>query len=225
VDAEQARGCLAAHRIGDDGPDVATLGDIAGVAETAHQLRQGARHPAGVPADLGRLVGEAVAGYGRQHQVERVGGAAAVRGRVRERLDGLEQLDDRARPAVGHIMRAVGDEFHGRPACRGDAAAQRGELLVRNLDPEGVDPYGVSQSVAEAWRLCGLPRARRRRVGQHARSADGEARRNPAAQQLPSREPGRLDQHLRNVWRLGGGSGALRTGRSSRRRAHGSPLS
>ena len=70
---------------------------------------------------------------------------------------------------------------------------RRGELLAGDLDPEGVDPCGVGQSVAEAWRRA------RWRVGDHARSAHGEARRNPAAQQLPSREPGRLDQPLRNL--------------------------
>ena len=55
MDAEQARGCLAAHRIGDDGPDVATLGDIAAIAETAHQLRPGARatRPVSHPISVG----------------------------------------------------------------------------------------------------------------------------------------------------------------------------
>ena len=37
--------------------------------------------------------------------MERVLGAAAVRGRVRERADGLEQLDHRAGPAVGDDQR------------------------------------------------------------------------------------------------------------------------
>ena len=71
----QPLGCLAAHRVGDGGAHVAALGDVAGVAEAAHQLRPGLRDAAGVPAELGRLAGEAVAGQGRQHQVERVLGA------------------------------------------------------------------------------------------------------------------------------------------------------
>ena len=87
VDAEQPLGCLAAHRVGDAGAHVAALGDVAGVAEAAHQLRPGPRDAAEVPAELGRLAGEAVAGQGRQHEVERVLGAAAVRGRVGERAD------------------------------------------------------------------------------------------------------------------------------------------
>jgi hypothetical protein len=90
---------------GDDGTHVAALGDVAGVAEAVHQLGPGAGDAGGVPADLGRLAGEAVAGQGRQHEVERVLGASAVRGRVRERVDDLEQLDDRAGPAVRHDQR------------------------------------------------------------------------------------------------------------------------
>ena len=48
---------------------------------------------------------EAVARQGRQHQVECVLCGAAVRGRVGQRADGLEQLDDRAGPAVRHDQR------------------------------------------------------------------------------------------------------------------------
>src|SRR5262249_16693973 len=80
--------------------DSAARGDVVRVAEATHQLRPGARDAAGVPADRGRLAGEAVARYGRQHEVERVLGTSAVRGRVGERADDLEQLDDRAGPAV-----------------------------------------------------------------------------------------------------------------------------
>ena len=100
MDAEQPRGCLAAHHVSDGGADVAALGDVAGVAEAVHQLRPGEPDAAGVPAEFGWLAGEAVAGQGGQHQVERVLGAPAVRGRVGERADDLEQLDDRAGPAV-----------------------------------------------------------------------------------------------------------------------------
>ena len=64
--------CLAAHLVADVGAQVAALGDVAGVAEAAHQLRPRARDAAGVPADLGRLGGEAVARQRRQHQVEGV---------------------------------------------------------------------------------------------------------------------------------------------------------
>src|SRR5918995_1506387 len=93
---------LAAHRVGDVGAHVATLGNITGVAEAAHQFCPGACDAAGVPADLLRLAREAVAGNGRQHEVEGVLGGAAVRGRVGQRADRLEQLDYRAWPAMGH---------------------------------------------------------------------------------------------------------------------------
>ena len=69
-------GCLAAHRVGDSG--AAALRDVAGLAEAAHQLRPRLRDAAGVPAHIGRLVGQDVAGQGRQHQVERVLGAQRV---------------------------------------------------------------------------------------------------------------------------------------------------
>ena len=105
MDAEQPFGCLPSHRVGDGGAHVAALGDVAGVAEPVHQLRPGLRDAADVPAELGRLAGEAVAGQRRQHEVERVLGGPSVRGWVRERSDGLEQLDDRAGPTVRHDQR------------------------------------------------------------------------------------------------------------------------
>ena len=98
-------GPLAAHRVRDVGAHVASLGDVARVAEAAHQLRPRASDAAGLPAELGRLAREAVAGQGRQHQVECVLGGAAVSGRVGQRADGLQQLDDRAGPAVRHDQR------------------------------------------------------------------------------------------------------------------------
>ena len=105
MDAQQPLGCLAAHRVHHVGAHVAPLGDIARVAETVHQLRPRACDAAGVPAELPRFTGEAEAGQGRQHQVEGVLGAAAVRGRVGQRADGLKQLDDRAGPAMRHDQR------------------------------------------------------------------------------------------------------------------------
>ena len=77
----------------------------------------------GPQPEFGRFVGEAVAGDGRQHEVERVLGAAAVRGRIGEGADGLEQFDDRARPAVRHD--------------------QRQRVLVRRLHVDEVDVQPV----------------------------------------------------------------------------------
>ena len=54
VDAEQPLVRLAAHRVHDGGAHVAPLGDVAGVAEAAHQLRPGAGDAAGVqPSSAG----------------------------------------------------------------------------------------------------------------------------------------------------------------------------
>jgi hypothetical protein len=105
MDAEQPLGRLAAHRVRDGGAHVASLSDVVRVAEPVHELRPRAGDAAVLPAELGRLVGEAVPGQGRQHQVECVLGGAAVSGRVGQRADGVEQLDDRAGPAVGHDQR------------------------------------------------------------------------------------------------------------------------
>ena len=208
VDAEQPLGRLAAHRVRDGGAHVAPLGDVARVAEAIHQLRPRAGDAAGVPAELGRLAREAVARQGRQHQVECVLGGAAVRGRVGQGTDGLEQLDDRAGPAVRHdqrqrvlmpgpdvdevdlhpvdlgrelrqrvqsclalapvvlgrpvagelpqrrqlhALRPILDELLGGPACRRDAPAEIDELLLRDLNFEGLDVIPLRRKC----RICG----------------------------------------------------------------------
>src|SRR6516225_12006794 len=81
VDADQPVECQAAHRVGDLGAYVAPLRDVAGVTQAPHQLRPRLSDADGAPAELGRLVGEPVAGDRRQHEMERVLSAAAVRGR------------------------------------------------------------------------------------------------------------------------------------------------
>src|SRR5205814_6811820 len=79
VDADQSLESDSAHRVGDLRADIAALGDVVRVAEATHQLVPGPTDPDGSPTQFGRLVGEAVARNGRQHQVERVLSAAAVR--------------------------------------------------------------------------------------------------------------------------------------------------
>ena len=101
----QPIGCLAAHRIRDAGADVAALGHVAGIAETAHELSPDPCGPAQVPADFDRLAREAVPGQGGQHEVEGILVAAAVRGRIGQRADGVDHLHDGAGPAVGHDQR------------------------------------------------------------------------------------------------------------------------
>ena len=234
VDAEQPLGCLATHRVGDTGAHVAALGDVAGVAEAAHQLRpRPPMRPTSQP-ELGRLGGEAVAGQGGQHEVERVLGAPAVRGRVGERADRLEQLDDRTGPAVRHdqrqgvrvrrphveevdvhpvdlghelrqrvqprlapapvvlgrpvaaerlhrrqlhALRAVVDQFPRGPARRGEAAAQVGERLLREVDVERAD--GAAGLLFDGGH-GGLPlleeRGGKSRTGRHGQGAQRHRR-------------------------------------------------
>ena len=155
MDADQTLGCQAAHRVGDGGTDVAALGDVAGVTEPVHQLPPCRRDSGRAPADLGRLAGEAVAGNGRQHEVERVLGASAVRGRIRERADGLEQLDDRAGPTVGHdqrqrilVLRLHVDEVDLDPVDLGRELRQRVELRL------GLAPVVVGRPVARELLQC-----------------------------------------------------------------------
>ena len=123
MDAGQPLGRLAAHRVGDGRAHVAALGGVAVIAEAAYELRPRSGDAADVPAGLRRLGREAVAGHGRQHDVERVRGGAAVRGQVGERADDLEQLEDRTGPAV-----------------RDD---QRQRACVRRLHVDEVDVFPV----------------------------------------------------------------------------------
>jgi hypothetical protein len=101
VHADDVVGVGSAHLRGDERAPVAALRPVAPVAEAAHQLDPGPGDPFGGPARLGGRSREAVAGDRRDHQVEGVGGVAAVRRRIGQRPDDLEELRDRARPAVG----------------------------------------------------------------------------------------------------------------------------
>ncbi len=92
---------LARHEVA----PVAALRDVAVVAEPRHELGPRPCDAARVPAALDGGSGEPVAGEARHHHVERVGGIAAVRSRVAERLDHVEELDERTRPPVGEQQR------------------------------------------------------------------------------------------------------------------------
>jgi hypothetical protein len=105
VDADEPFGGVRREQLRDDRAPVAALGDVPPVAEPEHELVERGRHPGRGPAGRRRLAGEAVAGHRRQDEVEGVLGAAAVGRRVGERLDHLQELDDRAGPAVGHEQR------------------------------------------------------------------------------------------------------------------------
>ena len=125
-----------------DSADVAALGDVVRIAEALHQLRPGSRDAAGAPTDFRGLAGEAVAGDGRQDEVECVLGGSAVSGRVGQRADGLEQLDHRAGPAVGHdqrqrvlVLRADVDEVDLH-------SVDLGRVLRKRIEPR-LDPAEV----------------------------------------------------------------------------------
>ena len=72
-----------------------------------------------------RLLRKRVSGHRRDHDIERIRCVAAVRGRVGERADDVQHLDDRTRPAVGD------DHRQGVLVTRPD---------VDEMDVEAVDP-------------------------------------------------------------------------------------
>ena len=98
---EQLRRRLRTHHVGDLRAPVAALRDVPRRSRVARisWIQASAMWTGSQPVVVG-LPGEAVSGHRRDHDVERVRGVAAVRGRVGERADDVQHLDDRARPAV-----------------------------------------------------------------------------------------------------------------------------
>ena len=94
-------GVLLADARGDARAPVAAHRAVARVAEAGHERGPRPRGPLHAPARFRRDLAEAVAGQRRDDEVERVGGI----GRIGERPDDLQVLDDRARPPVGHHER------------------------------------------------------------------------------------------------------------------------
>jgi hypothetical protein len=116
------------------------------VAEPGHQLVPGAGDVRRVPAGLGGAAGEAVAGDRGDDHVEGVAGLAAVGGRVAERADHLQHLDDRSRPAVGEddrqrvgVRRHRVDEVDVEAVDLGDEV---GDGVQPLLDPSHVVVLG-----------------------------------------------------------------------------------
>src|SRR5262245_32767844 len=105
VDAQEALRCLDRHDLGYDRAPVATLTNVALVSQALHQLMPCARDMSGTPVGALRLAREAVAGIGRQHEVESVFGLSAVGGRIGERSNGLKKLQGRTGPTVSHDQR------------------------------------------------------------------------------------------------------------------------
>src|SRR5437660_10547226 len=99
MDPGQVDGVDEAELDGDDRAPVSALRAVAVVAEMGHELRERIRDPPGVPTRLVGRPGKRVAGNRRAHDVERVGGVPAVRTRIRQGADDLDELDDRTGPA------------------------------------------------------------------------------------------------------------------------------
>ena len=148
-------GAGAAHQRGDEGAHVPALHAVAVVAEPRHQLDQRGGGAAVRPAGLGQRPGEPVAGQRRDHQVEGVGRVAAVRGRVGERADHVEELHDRARPAVQQHQR--------RGARLGGAHVQ--EVHVGSVDRGDELGIGVERRLVGAPVVLRWPSRRRARAG------------------------------------------------------------
>ncbi|MNQ91587.1 hypothetical protein D3C85_1069770 [compost metagenome] len=102
VDAEQTSGSLTSHGVRNNGAPVATLGQVARVAEALHERIPGAGDALGVPAGAFRFVRKAEAGNRGQYEMKGVlGGSAMCRG-VGQRTYDLQQFEYGTRPAMGH---------------------------------------------------------------------------------------------------------------------------
>src|SRR5258705_10116261 len=83
-----------------DRTPIAALRHEFGVSEALHQHGPGTRDMGGVPASGDRLAGKPVAWHRRDHDIERVRCTSAMGRWIRERIDDLQLLDDRAGPAM-----------------------------------------------------------------------------------------------------------------------------
>ena len=100
VDGDQLGRRDQGHLFGDERSPIAALRDVPVVSEALHQHDPRPRDARRIPAGFGRLAGKAVARHRRDHHVERIRCGSAVRSGIGERVDDLQQLDDRTGPAV-----------------------------------------------------------------------------------------------------------------------------
>jgi hypothetical protein len=131
-------------------PPVAALRAIALVAEPVHQPDPGVGDPLHVPARACGLVAEAIAGKRRTDDVEGVGRVASVGGRVSERPEHLQELDDRAWPAVREnkrqgvlVRRANVKEVDSEPVDPGAELRQSVEPILGGPPVVAVGPVGT----------------------------------------------------------------------------------
>ena len=111
---------MRAHR----GSPIAALRAVTLITQSLHQLRPNGRRALNAPASRGRLVAEREARQRWAHHMKRVSWVPTVRGRIGQRSDDLEELDNRAGPAMSDHQRQRVDD--------------RG-THVQKMDPEPVD--------------------------------------------------------------------------------------
>ncbi len=128
---------LHPHQLHDDRAPVAALRHILLVPEPVHQLRIRPRDARRGPAGRARLAREPVARHRRNHDVEGIRRVPAMRRGIGERLDQLQQLDERAWPPVAQddrqrvlVLRADMDEVDVQPVDLGDEVRQRLDLRL-----------------------------------------------------------------------------------------------
>ena len=171
-----------------DGAPVAALRAVAVVAERGHELGPRARDAPGVPAALGRRARERVPGNrrARRRGTRRPGRRRARR--VGERPDHVEELDERARPAVREderervgLGRARVEEVHAGAVDLGEEVVELVEARLASAPVVVVAPVGdellqvaalgavVPARVGDLLREAGAPsrsrRSSRTRVG------------------------------------------------------------
>jgi hypothetical protein len=95
-----------------------------------HERRPGFRDANGIPSRRRKFGREAVARQRRNYEMESIGRGHAVRRRIRQRINDLQLLDDRARPAMRDyqwqrifMLRANVNEMNVEPVDPGDESS------------------------------------------------------------------------------------------------------
>jgi len=138
VDTDDGIGIPKPQSGGDAGAPVATLGAKALVSQVlGHQLGPQVGDLENVQPTLQGGIRETVAGHGRHHHVEGIGGVAAVATGIREQWDEFVHLEERSGPAVGddqgHGIWALAflvNEVNAQPIDRSCVMMEGVELLL-----------------------------------------------------------------------------------------------
>ena len=137
-------GTFDAHGRRDDCTPIAALSDVASVAKPLHEHMPRLRDALHGPAFLPRFAREAVTGERRNHQMKSVARIAAMRRRIDERPDALQELDHRSRPAVRENQRQriarAGPDMQEMNLHAVDARAVLAEAIERRFATTPVVP-------------------------------------------------------------------------------------